>query len=68
VRSVDVAAMSMVLVGIPGTASTTPLQIQIQNLSTTPRTTAFVGYASSIDNTTGDAWTTLGSNLPGSTP
>lgn len=68
VHQVDVAAMSMVLVGVPGAASTIPLQIQVQNLSAPPRSAAFVAYASSVDNTTGDAWTTLGSNLPGSTP
>jgi hypothetical protein len=28
------------------------------------RSSAFVAYASSVDNITGDAWTTLGSNLP----
>jgi len=68
VRSVDIAAMSMALVPITGAASLTPLQIQVQNLSSTPRTTTFVAFASSVDNTTGDAWTTLGANLPGSAP
>ena len=68
VHQVDVAAMSMVLLGVPGAASTTPLQIQVQNSGTPIPSTAFVAYASSVDNTTGDAWTTLGFNRPGSTP
>jgi hypothetical protein len=63
VRQVDVQPVSMVLVGVTGSNSTIPLQIQVQNISTV-RTTAFVAYASSVDNTTGDAWTTLGANLP----
>jgi hypothetical protein len=68
IHQVDVQALSMVLIGGSGATSTTPLQIQVQNVSTSARSTAFVTYASSIDNTTGDAWTTLGSNLPGAPP
>jgi len=62
-HQVDVQPFSMLLFGITGSSSTTPLQIRVQNVSTVP-TTAFVAYASSIDNVTGDAWTTLGANLP----
>jgi hypothetical protein len=68
VQTVDVEAMSMVLISISGAASTPPLQIQVQNVSSSARSTAFVAYASSVDNITGDAWTTLGFNQPGSTP
>jgi hypothetical protein len=63
VRQIDVQPVSMVLFGVTGSNSTFPLQIQVQNVSTV-RTTAFVAYASSVDNVTGDAWTTLGANLP----
>jgi hypothetical protein len=64
VRQIDVPPLSMVLFGVTGAASTTPLQIQVRNVTTVARTTSFVAYASSVDNVTGDAWTTLGSNLP----
>jgi hypothetical protein len=64
VRQIDVQPFSMVLFGVTGAASTTPLQIQVQNKTTTAPQSAFVAYASSVDNITGDAWTTLGSNLP----
>jgi hypothetical protein len=63
-RSIDVQPLSMVLFGVTGPASTTPLQIQVQNVTTIQRSTSFVAYASSVDNVTGDAWSTLGSNLP----
>jgi hypothetical protein len=64
VRQIDVQPFSMVLFGVTGAPSTTPLQIQVQNRTTTAPQSAFVAYASSVDNITGDAWTTLGSNLP----
>jgi len=63
-RQIDVQPLSMVLFGITGAASNTPLQIQIQNTTSVARSSAFVAYASSVDNITGDAWTTLGSNVP----
>src|SRR3954453_6106206 len=63
-RQIDVQPLSMVLLAVAGPASTLPLQIQVQNISTVARSSNFVAYASSIDNVTGDAWTTLGSNLP----
>lgn len=61
---VDVQPLSMVLFGVTGPASTTPLQIQVQNTNSNARSAAWVAYASSVDNVTGDAWTTLGTNLP----
>jgi hypothetical protein len=64
VRPVDVQPLSMVLFAVTGAASTTPLQVQVQNVTTVSRSSSIVAYASSIDNVTGDAWTTLGSNLP----
>jgi hypothetical protein len=64
VRQIDIQPFSMALFGVTGPASTTPLQIQVQNKTTTAAQSAFVAYASSVDNITGDAWTTLGSNLP----
>jgi hypothetical protein len=63
-RPVDVQPLSMVLFAVPGSSSTLPLQIQVQNVTTVSRSSSFVAYASSVDNVTGDAWTTLGSNLP----
>jgi hypothetical protein len=63
-QQVDVEAMSMVLFRVNGADSSVPLQVQVSNISTTTRSTAWLAYASSIDNITGDAWTTLGSNVP----
>ena len=68
VRQIDVQPFSMVLFAVTGPASTTPLQIQVQNKTTTAPQSAFVAYASSVDNVTGDAWTTLGSNVPAPNP
>jgi hypothetical protein len=56
----SVPAMAMSLFPITGASSTTPLQIQVVNVGAPPRTTSWVTYASSVDNVTGDAWTTLG--------
>jgi hypothetical protein len=64
VSQIDVQPLSMVLFGVTGAATTTPLQIQVRNVTNAARSSAFVAYASSVDNITGDAWTTLGSNLP----
>jgi hypothetical protein len=61
---IDVQPLSMVLFGVTGPSSTLPLQIQVQNITAVSRSSNFVAYASSVDNVTGDAWTTLGSNLP----
>ena len=67
-RQIDVQPLSMVLFAVSGPASTLPLQIQVQNITTVSRSSNFVAYASSIDNVTGDAWTTLGSNVPAPIP
>ncbi len=61
-QQVTVAAMSMALFAVTGASSTTPLQIQVVNVGTPPRSTFWVAYASSVDNITGDAWTMLGFN------
>jgi hypothetical protein len=61
-QQVSVPAMAMTLFGLTGASSTTPLQINIVNIGTPPRSTFWVAYASSVDNVTGDAWTTLGFN------
>jgi hypothetical protein len=61
-HQVNVPAMAMTLFGVPGASSTTPLQIQVVNVGAPPRSTFWVAYASSVDNVTGDAWTTLGFN------
>ncbi len=68
VRQIDVQPLSMALFAVNGAASTTPLQIQVRNVTTVAPHSAFVAYASSVDNVTGDAWTTLGSNLPAPNP
>ena len=57
---VNVPAMAMTLFAVTGASSTTPLQIQVVNVGTPPRSASWVTYASSVDNITGDAWTTLG--------
>ena len=61
-HQVTVQAMSMTLFAVTGASSTTPLQIQVVNVGPPPRSTFWVAYASSVDNITGDAWTTLGFN------
>jgi hypothetical protein len=61
-HTTSVPGMGMTLFGIIGAASTIPLQIQVVNAGAPPRSTFWVAYASSVDNTTGDAWTTLGFN------
>lgn len=61
-QQVTVPAMAMTLFGVTGAPSTIPLQIQVVNVGAPPRSSSWVTYASSIDNVTGDAWTTLGFN------
>ena len=61
-QQVTVPAMAMTLFGVTGASSTTPLQIQVVNVGAPPRSSSWVTYASSVDNVTGDAWTTLGFN------
>jgi hypothetical protein len=64
IQQVDVQPFSMTLFLVPGAASSVPLQIQVSNISATSRSTSWVAFGSSVDNITGDAWTTLGSNQP----
>ncbi|HXA16667.1 MAG TPA: hypothetical protein VN380_06730 [Thermoanaerobaculia bacterium] len=61
-QQVTVPAMAMTLFGVTGASSTTPLQIQVVNVGAPPRSSSWVTYASSVDNVTGDAWTTIGFN------
>jgi hypothetical protein len=58
----SVPPMAMTLFALTGASSTIPLQIQVLNVGTPPRSSSWVTYASSVDNVTGDAWTTLGFN------
>lgn len=68
VQQVDVQPMSMVLFLVSGATSSIPLQIQVSNISPTLRSPSWIAYASSVDNITGDAWSTLGSNQPSGNP
>ncbi|MEA2166550.1 MAG: hypothetical protein QOK37_4677 [Thermoanaerobaculia bacterium] len=68
VQQIDVQPMSMVLFLVSGAASSIPLQIQVSNISPTLRSPSWIAYASSVDNITGDAWSTLGSNQPSGNP
>ena len=56
--TVVVQPFSMQQVAIPG-VNAAPLQIVVTNISSN-RLTPFVAYASSIDNVTGDSWSSLG--------
>ncbi|MGH9418787.1 MAG: hypothetical protein ACRD3J_02340 [Thermoanaerobaculia bacterium] len=58
----SIPAMSMNLFPVTGASSTIPLQINVVNVGSPPRSAFWVAYASSVDNVTGDAWTTLGFN------
>jgi len=63
VRQVTVPGMALTLNGVTGASSTTPLQVQVLNVGTPPRSTSWVAFTSSVDNVTGDAWTMLGFSL-----
>lgn len=63
VTTVTVPPFSMVqssLVGDPLPS----LQIEIQNVSAGTRTNSWAAYGSSLDNTTGDAWSEMGFTAP----
>lgn len=62
IHQVSVPPMSMTLFGVTGASSTIPLQINVVNIGPPPRSSFWVTFASSVDNVTGDAWTTLGFN------
>jgi hypothetical protein len=59
-QMVDVPAMSLSQVSMLGPNSTLPLQILATSVSST--TARFMAYGSSVDNVTGDAWSSLGFN------
>ena len=63
-QQVDVPAQSMVLFQLTGADSSFPIQIQVSNSTSPAGSPLWIAFASSVDNVTGDAWTTLGSNLP----
>jgi hypothetical protein len=67
-QQVDVEAFSMVLFKLAGLDSSLPLQIQVSNISASARSSNWVAFASSVDNVTGDAWTTIGFNQPAGVP
>ena len=67
-QTVDVPALSFNQVSLPGADSVVPLQILVTNVSAVQRTTGWIAYASSIDNVTGDAWSSLGFTPPASAP
>lgn len=57
-QTVVVPAMSLSQVSLPGPNSTLPLQILVTSTSSTSAN--FMAYGSSVDNVTGDAWSSLG--------
>jgi hypothetical protein len=62
---VIVAPQSLGQVTLFGASSVLPLQILVTNASSsTPRSTLWMAYGSSIDNVTGDAWSSLGFTQP----
>jgi hypothetical protein len=64
---VTIPARSLSQVSVTGSSSTLPLQILVSCQSSAP-TNAFLAYGSSVDNVTGDAWSSLGFNQPVSQP
>jgi hypothetical protein len=64
--TVDVPAMALVQTPMLGPSSAIPLQIVIA--PTDSSSAQFVVYGSSVDNITGDAWSSLGTRLPQSNP
>src|SRR5260221_4893881 len=66
-QMVTIPARSLSQVGLTGASSTLPLQILVSSASSSP-TTAFMAYGSSVDNVTGDAWSSLGFTQPASQP
>ncbi len=64
---VIIPSQSLAQVSLPGPSSTLPLQILVSSASSSP-TIAFMAYGSSVDNVTGDAWSSLGFTQPVSQP
>lgn len=65
---VDVPAQSFNQIALQGPDSVAPLQILVTNTTQSQRTTFFTAYASSVDNVTGDAWSSLGFTPPALAP
>jgi hypothetical protein len=57
-QTIDVDPFSMKQAGLFGANSTVPLQIKVTNQSL--RSSSWLAYASSVDNVTGDAWSSMG--------
>jgi hypothetical protein len=66
-QMVTIPGRSLSQVSLPGASSTLPLQILVSCQSSLP-TNAFLAYGSSVDNVTGDAWSSLGFNQPAPQP
>jgi hypothetical protein len=62
ITQASVPAMSMTQFPVTGASSTIPLQINVVDIGAPPRSSFWVAYVSSVDNVTGDAWTSLGFN------
>lgn len=62
-QNVTVPGLSMQQYGLIGPAAST-LQIAISNVSSGAQSTNWIAYGSSVDNTTGDSWSTLGFVVP----
>jgi hypothetical protein len=67
-QTIDVPALSFNQTSLAGADSTLPLQILVTNVTSGSPTNAFLAYGSSVDNVTGDAWSSLGFNPPASQP
>lgn len=64
----DVPAQSFNQIALAGPDSSVPLQILVTNTTQSQRTSSFAAYASSVDNVTGDAWSSLGFTPPALAP
>ena len=67
-QTMVVPAFSFNQTSLPGADSALPLQILVTNVTSGSPTNAFIAYGSSVDNVTGDAWSSLGFNPPVSQP
>ena len=65
--NVTVPPLSMVQTSLVGPALSN-LQVAVQNVSAGTRTSSWIAYGSSIDNTTGDAWSEIGYTAPPNQP
>ncbi len=67
-QTMDVPAFSLNQTSLQGASSTLPLQILVTCVTSGSPTNNFIAYGSSVDNVTGDAWSSLGFNPPASQP